>query len=127
MIKKTQTDKKGKDLQERLDVRAQDTKFLQEATELLLHNRRVLEYSYVFGYYLDKKNTTERNLFEFLQENLEKNTNHLSELYEKPIEKITDYHQFIKWKEEVTNYTRVTKKFLDNFVQGVASGLVCQE
>jgi len=118
-----EADKKGIDLQQHFDVRSQDTKFLNEATEQLLNNRRVLEFSYVYGFYFDKKKQTEKNLFEYLQEDLEKHTNHLSELYEEPIEKITDYQTFIQWKENVTNYSRVTKKFLDNFSKGVASGL----
>lgn len=29
----------------------------------------------------------------------------------------------MKWKEEVTNYTRVTAKFLDNFIEGTSEGL----
>lgn len=117
-------DKKANELLERFSVRPQDTKFLKEATEQLLNNRRVLEWSYVYGYYLDKQKTAEKNLFEYLQEDLEKHTNHLSELYEMPLEKLQgDYHEFIKWKEDVTNYTRVTNKFLDKFVEGVMGGL----
>jgi len=116
-------EKKGVELQEKFDVRAADTKFLREATDQLLENRRVLQWSYCYGFYLEKTKNAERNLFEYLQEDLEKHTNHLSELYETPAEKIDDYHKFMKWKEEVTNYTRVTKKFLDNFVEGVSGGL----
>jgi len=111
-------------LLDKFDVRSQDTKFLTEATEQLIKNRRVLQYSYVMGYYLDKSKVAEKNLFEYLQEELEKHTNHLSELYEQNIEAIEDYQKFMKWKEEVTNYTRVTKKFLDNFLEGTAEGLV---
>ncbi|KAM9998601.1 hypothetical protein ACTFIY_008264 [Dictyostelium cf. discoideum] len=107
----------------KFDVRSADTKFLMEATEQLLKNRRVLQYSYVYGYYLDKK-SQERNLFEYLQEDLEKHTNLLSTQYEQSLDKLEDYQAFIKWKEQVTNYTRITKKFLDNFVDGVAGGLV---
>jgi len=120
---KRTADKKGVELQERFDVRAADTKYLREATEQLMENRRVLMWSYVFGFYLDKTKNAERNLFEYLQEDLEKHTNHLSELYETPMDKIDTYQKFIKWKEEVTNYTRVTKKFLDHFVDGVSNGL----
>lgn len=120
-----EANKKEQDLLAKFEVRSQDTKFLLEATEQLLRNRRVLQYSYVYGYYLDKK-SQERNLYEYLQEDLEKHTNYLSTLYETPVDKITDYQEFIKWKEQVTNYTRITKKFLDNFVEGVAGGLTQQ-
>jgi len=114
--------KKEQEILTKFDVRSADTKFLMEATEQLLRNRRVLQYSYVYGYYLDKK-SQERNLFEYLQEDLEKHTNHLSTLYETPTDKIEDYQAFMKWKEQVTNYTRITRKFLDNFVEGVSKGL----
>jgi len=64
-----------------------------------------------------------KNLFEYLQEDLEKHTNHLSELYEKHLGDITDYKEFIAWKEEVTNYTRVTSGFLERFIEGSMEGL----
>eukprot|EP01118_Nematostelium_gracile_P013300 TRINITY_DN4_c0_g1_i2.p1 TRINITY_DN4_c0_g1~~TRINITY_DN4_c0_g1_i2.p1 ORF type:complete len:540 (-),score=136.34 TRINITY_DN4_c0_g1_i2:83-1480(-) len=105
------------------DVRSQDTKFLMEATEQLIANRRVLQYSYVMGFYLDKKKVAEKNLFEYLQEDLEKHTNQLSTVYEQAIETLETYQAFMKWKEEVTNYTRVTKKFLENFIEGTMEGL----
>lgn len=46
--------KREEQILEKFDVRSQDTKFLMEATEQLNNNRRVLQYSYVMGYYLDK-------------------------------------------------------------------------
>lgn len=124
-VQRKEANKKEQDILAKFEVRSQDTKFLLEATEQLLNNRRVLQYSYVYGYYLDKR-CQERNLYEYLQEDLEKHTNYLSTLYETPIDKINDYQEFIKWKEQVTNYTRITKKFLDNFVEGVAGGLTQQ-
>jgi len=106
--------KKAIDLQEKFDVRLEDTKFLTFATEQLIENRHVLQFSYVYGFYMEKGK--EKDLFEYLQENLEKHTNHLSDIYETPLEKITSYQDAIKWKSDVTNYTRVIKKFLDNFM-----------
>lgn len=104
-----------------MDIHSTDTKFLYETAETLIHCRQVLEYSYVFGFNLPKT-SRERALFEHLQEDLEKYTNHLTELYEQD-ERKKDYQAVFKWKEEVTNYMRVTLKFLSNFNAGVASGL----
>ena len=104
------------------NVRDADTRFLSEAVTGLLEARRALEWSYVYGFYLPK-GTKEKNHFEYLQEDLEKYTNALSEAYELPPEKVPEYQDFIKWKQEVSNYTRVTKKFLDHFLDGVAGGL----
>jgi len=115
--------KKEQQILDKFDVRSQDTKFLMEAVEQLIANRRVLQYSYVMGYYLDKSRVAEKNLFEYLQEDLEKHTNQLSTVYEMNLETMETYQLFMKWKEEVTNYTRVTKKFLENFIEGTMEGL----
>jgi len=105
---KREAAEKSAEMQRLYQVRPQDAKFLEEATDQLIANRRVLMFSYVYGYWnADSKEKKELNLFTFLQENLEKNTNYLSELYEKKTEDIPDYHAFMKWKEEVTNFTRV--------------------
>lgn len=117
--------KKEQEIFAKFDVRSADTKYLMEAVDVIIESRRVLQYSYVYGFYL-KKGTQEKNLFEYLQEDLEKHTNHLSTLYETAVEQISDYHAFIKWKEDVTNYTRVTKKFLEHFVEGVTNGLTSE-
>jgi len=116
-------EKRSTALMTKFDVRSIDTRFLFDATEQLRANRRVLQWSYVYGFYLSKDKVAEKNLFEYLQEDMEKHTNYLSELYEKPIEKIADYQAFIKWSEEVNHYTHISTKFLQNFVEGVAGGL----
>jgi len=108
---------KADEIFKKFNVRSQDTQFLQGACEQLLANRSVLASSYIYGFYLDKTKTAEKNLFEYLQEDLEKHTEHLSGFYEKPLDQILEYDQFIKWKEQVTNYTRVTAGFLDRFVE----------
>ncbi|TMW61508.1 hypothetical protein Poli38472_012699 [Pythium oligandrum] len=90
-----------------------DVQFLNAATELLIECRRVLKYTYVFGYYLPPGK--EKNLFEYLQENLEKNTEHLTGLSETPLDKVD--------RAEVVNYTRVTENFLRNLLTGVEDGL----
>jgi len=119
-------EQKADEIYKKFSVRSQDTQFLQSATEQLLQNRSVLASSYIFGFYMDKTKTTEKNLFEYLQEDLEKHTEALSGLYEKSLDKINEYDEFMKWKEQVTNYTRVTAGFLDRFVEGVMGGLTSQ-
>jgi ariadne-1 len=76
--------------------------------------RNVLKYTYVFAYYLD--DGPEKTLFEFLQQQLEASNEHLSELSElPPLEKID--------RAQVVNYTRITSQFMNNLLNGVASGL----
>jgi len=95
-----------------------DVQFLKNAVEQVLQCRKVLKYTYVFAYFLQEEQghtMEERNLFEYLQEQLEKTTEKLSELSEVPVEKLD--------QAEVTNYTLVTKQFLQNLLDGVANGL----
>jgi len=101
----------------------QDTKFLMDATDQLTENRKALAFSYVFGYFLDKNKIAEKNLFEYLQQELESGTDHLSALYERKLEEITDHGVYEKWRESITNYTRVSKQFLEKFREGVMNGL----
>uniref|UniRef100_A0AAV1VI51 RBR-type E3 ubiquitin transferase n=1 Tax=Peronospora matthiolae TaxID=2874970 RepID=A0AAV1VI51_9STRA len=90
-----------------------DVQFLNAATEQLIQCRRVLKYTYVFGYYLPLGK--EKNLFEYLQENLEKNAEHLTGLLEMSLDKMN--------RSEIINYTRVTETFLRNLLTGVEDGL----
>ena len=90
-----------------------DVQFLRNATRQVADCRRVLKYTYVFGYYLD--DGPEKELFEFLQQELEKTTEELSELSEQPLGEVD--------RAQVVNYTRVTQKFSQNLLEGVARGL----
>ena len=90
-----------------------DVAFLEAATEALLECRRVLKFTYVFGYYM--RDGAEMRLFEHLQEQLERSTEHLAELTETPLEKMD--------RGEVTNFTRVTSQFLRNLLGGLEEGL----
>lgn len=81
-------DKKMERLQEEKGYKLGEVIFLKETSLQVIECRRVLKWTYVLGYYLDKG--PEKELFEFLQEDLEKNTEHLHGLVEKPLE---DYLQ----------------------------------
>jgi hypothetical protein len=65
------------------------------------------------GFYM--KDGQEKPLFEHLQEQLERTTEHLAELTEAPLEKMD--------RSSVMNYAEVTKRFLKNLLQGVEDGL----
>jgi len=107
------TEKRMIEMQSRDQTSWIDVQFLKAATDQVFECRRVLKYTYVFGYYLEAG--PEKELFEFLQQELEKNTEHLSELSEFPLDKMD--------RTEVVNYTRVTGQFLKNLLEGVANGL----
>eukprot|EP01099_Mayorella_cantabrigiensis_P001949 TRINITY_DN1840_c0_g1_i1.p1 TRINITY_DN1840_c0_g1~~TRINITY_DN1840_c0_g1_i1.p1 ORF type:complete len:479 (+),score=84.70 TRINITY_DN1840_c0_g1_i1:82-1518(+) len=112
---------KGETIRQALGLPKEDMTFLHNAAVQLVENRRILKNSYAYGYYLDASAVAAKNLFDYLQQDLESHTNHLSELYEEG--KISDYHSFMAWREDVINFTRVSKHFLQNFIEGVVNGL----
>lgn len=102
-------------LQERNnDITWTDVEFLKTANEQLVECRRVLKYTYAYAYYLvDKDNVKER--FENHQAMLEKFTENLSELSEKPLHEMN--------RSEVVNQTRVVDRFMKNILQYVEDGM----
>lgn len=101
------------ELQEKSTSSWTDVTFLETATEVLLECRRVLKYTYAFGYYM--KAGSEKRLFEHLQEHLERSTETLAELTEQPLTKMD--------RSQVVNFTRVTQKFLTQLLEGIDDGL----
>lgn len=91
-----------------------DPEFFLEAAELLVECRRVLKYTYVYGYYM--KDSTCKALFEYQQASAEGITERLSELFHTPVDTIA------KSPLEFVNYVRVTKKFISNLVKSIEEG-----
>ena len=92
-----------------------DVEFLKAANELLVECRRVLKYTYVFAYYLDPEQAMQRERFEYHQEMLERFTENLSELSEKPLDKMD--------RTDVVNQTRVVDRFMKNILKYVEDGM----
>jgi ariadne-1 len=103
-----------------------DVQFLKTANEMVIECRRTLKFTYVFGYYLtapkplaSDESNKHRDLFENMQEDLERYTELLSELTEYPIEKMCQPEV----KESIINNTRVVEKFQKNLLEGCDEGL----
>jgi len=99
-----------------------DVQYLKTANEMVIECRRTLKYTYTFGYYLTSPRAKEREdrgkhreLFENMQEDLERYTEVLSELTEQPVDRMD--------KESIINNTRVTESFLKNLLAGCDEGL----
>ncbi|EGC37299.1 hypothetical protein DICPUDRAFT_94109 [Dictyostelium purpureum] len=88
--------------------------FLQEAIELLIECRRILKYTYVFGYYLSD-NVPGKTFFEYQQANAEGITELLSESVYINVALIN--------AEDMKNRVRVTKKYITNLVKSIEEGL----
>lgn len=92
-----------------------DVQFLKQATEQVIDCRRVLKYTYVLGFALPDK-SAEKELFEYHQEMLEKNTDKLQEYTEKNLDTIDS--------AQVINLTRVTEKFMASLLSTITGGVV---
>jgi len=79
------------------------------ATEILIECRRSLKHTYIYGYFLSGEK--QKKLFEYLQEDLEKNTEELSFLLEK---NFNDYN-----KEKILKTSNDAKKRLENLISGL--------
>ena len=90
-----------------------DVEFLKAANEQLVECRKVLKYTYTYGYYL--QDAEKRQRFEYHQEMLERFTENLSELSEKPLREMN--------RTEVVNQTRVVDRFMKNILKYVDDGM----
>jgi len=104
-------------LQESSDnARWSDVEFLKTANEQLIECRRVLKYTYTFAYYLtDESKKMQKECFEYHQEMLERFTENLSELSEKPLAEMD--------RTDVVNQTRVVDRFMKNILKYVDDGM----
>merc|ERR1719277_25130 len=64
-----------------------ELQFLFDAMKQVRACRRVLKWTYVYGYYLEEAGPV-KNLFEHLQKNLEEKTDTLHEMLEKELERL---------------------------------------
>lgn len=87
--------------------------FYKDAARLVLDCRAVLKYTYVFAYGLQEGNP--KDLFEYMQSNLESNVESLTEMSEKDIHLLK--------RDEVINFVSVTRTLQSNLLQGVETGL----
>lgn len=123
-------EKKMDRLQSEKGLTYKDVECLKTAVEAILKGRRVLKWSYVFAYYCT--DDQELALFEFLQQQLETNNEHLLEL----VELRTDVDKYLEgtspevyrmelfeFLREVRNYVSISTKFMDDVLSGVDNGL----
>ena len=89
-----------------------DTQFLDDASEVLISCRQTLKWTYAHAFYLRDR---EKELFEYLQEDLEKSTEALSAELEKNIADIE------RMKLLTLSKTAETRK--EHLLEGSAEGL----
>mmetsp|Transcript_74615 Transcript_74615/g.207394 ORF Transcript_74615/g.207394 Transcript_74615/m.207394 type:complete len:559 (+) Transcript_74615:186-1862(+) len=113
-----------------------ELQFLYDALRQIRACRRVLKWSYVYGYYLDESGP-EKNLFEYLQKNLEEKTDKLHEMLEKDLDQSIlsedvpagakeSHEKFMEFRSSVSNFTLVSQNWLAKILAdvGVGGGLM---
>lgn len=103
-------------MNQKKDFPLKELKYLEDAVSDMIRFRRVLKYTYAFGYFLEKEE--HRNILEIQQGLLQQNCEHLHELIETPLDKFldpnsTDNSEFFKFKANLENYYSVTKRFCE--------------
>jgi len=82
---------------------------------MILECQNVLKYSYVYSYYLENE-STEKHIFVFLQEELEKTTQELVEILDSP--------NILRRRKETVDLAKLAQTKKDNLIRGVDNGLV---
>jgi len=91
-----------------------DVEYIQKAVSILIECRGSLKFTYVYGYYLDEGR--EKQLFEYLQEDLERVTEKLSEILENtPVENFN--------RDEIISTSRSAEKRLEHLLNDSKAGL----
>ncbi|KAK1383896.1 RBR-type E3 ubiquitin transferase [Heracleum sosnowskyi] len=103
-------------------------KFITEAWEQIVECRRVLKWSYVYGYYMPQEASKKKELFEFLQGEAEVALERLHNYAENKLNLYIDgdanTDEFnTEFRKELTNLTRVTGKYFANFLKRVEYSL----
>eukprot|EP00003_Mantamonas_plastica_P014008 TRINITY_DN2432_c0_g1_i1.p3 TRINITY_DN2432_c0_g1~~TRINITY_DN2432_c0_g1_i1.p3 ORF type:complete len:105 (-),score=29.93 TRINITY_DN2432_c0_g1_i1:228-542(-) len=93
-----------------------DVQFLDTATEQLIDCRRTLKYTYVYAFYL--KAGPEKDLFEYLQEGLERSTEDLSYILEH------SHNMSSQHRRRVLDLTELANTKLNHLLEGVKDGLL---
>jgi len=105
--------KKMESIQNSDDSRWIDVQYIDSATEQLIECRRTLKYTYVFAYFLTEG--PEKNLFEYLQSELERNTENLSGALESPVG--------TQEPRQLKDLTNLASKRLQHLLEGVSEML----
>mmetsp|Transcript_21552 Transcript_21552/g.30186 ORF Transcript_21552/g.30186 Transcript_21552/m.30186 type:complete len:542 (+) Transcript_21552:54-1679(+) len=111
-----QTEERMKILQDNSENKTwADVEFLKLANEQLVECRRVLKYTYSYAFYMPEEDKNKKERFEFHQEMLERFTENLSELSERPLGEMR--------REDVVNQTRVVCEFMNKILEYVDNGM----
>ncbi|KAF7133490.1 hypothetical protein RHSIM_Rhsim09G0029200 [Rhododendron simsii] len=102
-------------------------KFITEAWLQIVECRRVLKWTYAYGYYLPEPEQAKRQFFEYLQGEAEAGLERLHQCAEKDVQAYlgaepppTDFNDF---RTKLAGLTSVTRNYFENLVRALENGL----
>ncbi|KAF9612153.1 hypothetical protein IFM89_038341 [Coptis chinensis] len=101
-------------------------KFITEAWAQIIECRRVLKWTYAYGYYLPEDEPAKRQFFEYLQGEAEFWLERLHECAEKGLKRFLDAKEpedYQEFRTKLTDLTRVTKHYFANLVRALENGM----
>ncbi|XP_075084571.1 putative E3 ubiquitin-protein ligase ARI8 isoform X1 [Nicotiana tabacum] len=103
-------------------------KFIIEAWLQIVECRRVLKWTYAYGYYLPEHEHAKRQFFEYLQGEAESGLERLHQCAEKELQGYLDAEgpskEFNEFRTKLAGLTSVTRNYFENLVQALENGLV---
>ncbi|KAM7484544.1 hypothetical protein LguiA_000553 [Lonicera macranthoides] len=100
-------------------------KFIKEAWEQIVECRRVLKWTYAYGYYLPEHQQAKRQFFEYLQGEAEAGLERLHQCAEKDLEPYLKdpSDNFVNFRIKLVGLTSVTRNYFENLVEALENGL----
>ncbi|XP_078447141.1 putative E3 ubiquitin-protein ligase ARI7 [Wolffia australiana] len=102
-------------------------KFITEAWLQIVECRRVLKWTYAYGYYLPENEHAKRTFFEYLQGEAESGLERLHQCAEKELQAFIDAEgpskEFNEFRTKLAGLTSVTRNYFENLVRTLESGL----
>ncbi|VFQ81993.1 unnamed protein product [Cuscuta campestris] len=103
-------------------------KFIVEAWKQIIECRRVLKWTYAYGFYLPQEEHTKSQFFEYLQGQAEEGLERLHQCAEKELEiylspEEADSPNFSDFRIKLTGLTAVTKNYFENLVSALENGI----
>ncbi|PRQ32288.1 putative aminoacyltransferase, E1 ubiquitin-activating enzyme [Rosa chinensis] len=101
--------------------------FLVKAWQQIVECRRVLKWTYAYGYYLPDHDTAKKQLFEYLQGEAESGLERLHQCAEKELQPFLEEDgpskDFNDYQTKLAGLTAVTKNYFENLVRALENGL----
>ncbi|XP_077212008.1 putative E3 ubiquitin-protein ligase ARI8 isoform X2 [Tasmannia lanceolata] len=102
-------------------------KFITEAWLQIVECRRVLKWTYAYGYYLPEHEHARRQFFEYLQGEAESGLERLHQCAEKELQVYLEAEEaskdFNEFRTKLAGLTSVTRNYFENLVRALENGL----